>query len=328
MTHFILNRNDLILHKYFIFYRMRFRFYFLLLLLFFSKLSFAVANDSINVCGKFIRKNEFLTGRVCQFGIDKHCIANFQIKDDKFSFSLPSSTVPGVYRLHFDSLSEKPYVDIIIDGIEKSIVFDISIYGFNVFPIFHNSDENQNWYGYLEKSKKMIERLDVLFNYLSAFHLEKYSTDRAVTRVYQKERKQYYNLFDEFVKTNEKRWCGLLVKNRPYYYSDLYNEPKERDFIRLNFYWEGIDTNNLKLINTPLYEELVDLYLEKYLNPIESYNNAHKEYKLKKGLEVLIEKFSKEVELKQFIQDHLKEFFKRLGRQELVYFIEHKSSLN
>lgn len=307
---------------------MRYKFYFLLLLVFFSKLSFAVVNDSIQVSGKLINNNDFLIGRVCQFGIDKKSIANFQIKDNKFLFSLPSSIEPGVYRLYFDLAAEKTFLDIIVDGIEKKIVFDVKVNGYTVFPVFHSSLENQNWYDYLDRSKELIMRLDVLFQYLSNFHYDGYSSDRSVSRVYQKLRKQYYKLYNEFTKVNEKNWCGLLVKNRPYYYSDLDNKPIERDFIRLNFYWEGIDTNNLKLINTPLYGELVNLYLEKYLNPIESYNNAQKEYKLKKGLEVLIDNFSKEVELKQFIQNHLKEFFNRLGRHDLVYFIENKSSLS
>lgn len=301
---------------------MLYKYHFLFLTVFYSIFSFSSVNDSINVFGNFVNKNEFLTGKLCQFGSDNKVLVIFPIKEDRFSFSLPPSTDPGVYRLYFISGTKNLFFDIIIDGYEKNISFDISFNGFNVFPTFHSSIENQDWYGYIEKSKKITGRLDILFNYLSNFHEVKNETDEVISRIYQKERKLYYKLFDAFVSTNEKRWCGLLVKNRPFYYSDV-DKPTERDYIRRNFFWEGIDTNNLKLLNTPLYKELIHLYFDKYyLNSVETYTPTLKEYQLKKGIDDVVNRFSTIRETKIFIKDFLINYFKDLERLDLIEYLD------
>lgn len=197
---------------------MRFRFIFSFSLIFFSKLLFAGVNDSIKVYCKIINNNKFFTGTVFHYGIEKKNILEFKIKDNVFSFLLPPSTVPGVYQLQFDSSQEKKHIDIIVSGKEKSIVFDVNMYGSYVEPVFAVSNENKNWYGYLQKSKKSIERLNGLFDYLSNFHTKSNKIDRSVMRIYQNERDKYYKLFNDFVKINSNSWCGLMVLNKPYYF--------------------------------------------------------------------------------------------------------------
>ena len=116
-----------------------------------------------------------------------------------------------------------------------------------------------------------------------------------------------------------------MVKNRPYYYSNLRKEPVERDYIRRMFFWEGIDTSNPKLINTPLYGELIDLYFDMYfINSKEKYTSAQKEYLVKKEIDVLIEKFSKNLVSKAFIRNYLKAYFKRLKNQNLIDYVHQK----
>lgn len=294
-------------------------------LIFFSKLLFAGVNDSITIHFKLINNNKFFTGTVFQYGIEKKNILEFEIKDNAFSFSLPPSTVPGVYQLQFDSAQEKKHVDIIVNGTEKSIVFDVNIYGTYVEPVFAVSIENINWYSYLQKSKKSIERLNGLFGYLSNFHTKSNRVDRSVMQIYQNERDKYYKLFNDFVKINSNSWCGLMVLNKPYYFSNLRKPPVARDFIRKNYYWEGIDTNNSKLINTPIYKELIDLYFDKYyLNPIETYTSTQKEYNLKKGIDIVIEKFSYSSYSREFVTSYLKDFFKRLEMHDMISYVNQK----
>lgn len=304
---------------------MRVIYIFLIAGLFCSKVAYSKTNDSITIQGTLLNNRGFLLGTVQQFGAKKHKIKEFKIKEGFFSFSLPSSIEPGVYRLQFDGTNKKPYVDLIVDGIEDSIVFNVSIYGLESHPVFQVSEENQNWYAYLEKAKIKVGRLNELFNYLSMYHKEESGVDRSVIRIYQKERKQYYALFDDFIKVNSKSWSGLLVQNIPHYFSNLKKEPVERDFIRRNFFWEGIDTNNYKLINTPVYSELIDLYLDKYyLNQRENYNTALKEYHFKKGIDILIEKFSNNPSTEKFIRAFLEDFFINLKRQDLVDYVRQK----
>ena len=230
----------------------------LILLLLFVK-AHPCVQDSIRIKVDIVRNSSFSSGWLEGFGIKKYKLLEFKIKDGKIDFFLPNSIEPGVYRLHLDTVNSKPYIDLIFDEKEPYINFNLDIYGFDLYPFFFESVENSNWYFYLNESQMMVARLDSLFCHLSMFN-PNLNEDRLTVRVYQKERKKYYALFDAFIKKNENRWCALLVKNRPYYYSDLNTKPVERDFVRKNFYWEGIDTNNDKLIFTPLYEELIDIF--------------------------------------------------------------------
>lgn len=306
---------------------MKYSFVFFIVVLLSLKCSLSIAQDSIRVQVNVLRDKTHSTGWLEQFGTEKSKVLEFKIKEGRLSFALSVSIIPGVYRLHLDSIKKEPYIDLIIDGIETKIVCDVRLYGLQTFPVFKESVENQNWYGYLDKSKINIERLNFLFNYLSSFHLDGYNTDRSVTRIYQKERKRYYALFNDFIEINQNKWCGLLVKNKPFYYSDLDKKPIVRDFIRKDFYWEDIDTNNSKLIQTPLYQELINTYLVKYyVNPMETYTAEQKEYNFRKAITILLDKFSLNLSSKKFIQEFLKEYFMKLKREDLVYFIEHKVS--
>lgn len=300
-----------------------------LIILFFSSSSIAHEEDSIRVQIELLQNKSLTSGWLEKYDSVKSKLLEFKIINNRFSFALPSTTIPGVYRLHLDMTNDRPYVDIIIDGNEPKILCSLRIHRDETYPIFHESRENKNWYDYLTKAKMMIYRLDMLFDYLSNFHTKGYRTDSTVTKAYQNERKRYYLLFNEFIEANKNNWSGLLVKNRPYYYSDLYNEPIERDFIRKDFFWEGIDTNSNKLIHTPLYEELINTFLDKYyLNPIETFTPEQKEFNFRKAILILINKFSSNVSTKYYIKEFLKKYVIELNRPDLVSFIEHEDSVN
>lgn len=112
--------------------------------------------------------------------------------------------------------------------------------------------------------------------------------------------------------------AGLLVANTPYYFSDLSAKPLVRDFIRLDFYWEDIDTSNLELINTPLYGEHIETYLKKVIKKSDKENEVVKDYELKKAIDVVIEKFSKTIITKRFAIEYLKVFFRKSVRKDSI----------
>lgn|GEM_PF-4791199 len=284
-----------------------------------------ITNDSIKIQGKFLKGNQFFNGSLWQFGVKKTEIVKFEIKNGVFSFSLSPSIDPGVYRLQFDESNEKPYVDLIVDGIEKNIVFEIYLYNIEIFPVFQESIQNRRWYTYLKNTNNGVRRLGGLFNYLTDFHDT--LIDRLVIKTYSLERDKYYVEFSKFIHDNKNSWCGLLVKNRPYYFSNLKKAPVPRDFIRKNFFWEDIDTNNPNLINSPLYVELINIYLDKfYINPVENYTDTLKEYNLKKGIDVLLEKFSKNTFTKKFITEYLQEYFDKSNKHEMAVYVNSKAN--
>jgi hypothetical protein len=282
--------------------------------------------DSINIRGNILNRNNIYTGSLWKFGIEKKEIMKFEIKNDFFSFSLPSSIEPGVYRLQLSDSIEKHYIDLIVDGIEKNIIFDIVL---NVNTIasleFKESIQNLNWYSYIKSTSKSINRLDKLHDYLSIFHDKK--VDRYVIKTFINERDKYYNLFNKFVNDNKNNWSGLMVRNRPYYFSNLRKKPVLRDFIRKNYFWDDIDTNNPSLINSPLYGDLINIYLDKYyIHPQETYNKTQKDYNIKKAIDILLQKFSTNLVTKKFIVDYLLKYFNDLDMNEIINYINKKQS--
>jgi hypothetical protein len=101
--------------------------------------------------------------------------------------------------LRFDLSNERPYVDLIINGVEINIVFDVELNVLIATPVFYDSKENLNLYCYIEKSKNKIGRLNVLFNYFSVNYDSENNSDKSISHIYQKERKQFYKIFDDFV---------------------------------------------------------------------------------------------------------------------------------
>lgn len=59
---------------------------------------------------------------------------------------------------------------------------------------------------------------------------------------------------------------------------------------------------------------------------METYTAEQKEYNFRKAITILLDKFSLNLSSKKFIQEFLKEYFMKLKREDLVYFIEQKVS--
>ena len=306
-------------------------FYYLIFL--FSNLSYSntkaidtISIDSIKIKGRILNKSKIYSGSLLKFGFEKKDIINFLLKNDSFTFSLPSSIEPGVYRLELSDSINKFYIDLIVDGIEKNIIFDFSTNVNSIASLeFKESIQNLNWYNYNKNSSKITNRLDMLFDYLSIFHDKK--VDRYVIKTFKNERDKYYNLFNKFVNDNKNNWSGLIVKNRPLYYSNLRKKPILRDFIRKNYFWDDIDTNNPSLINSPIYGDLIDIYLDKfYIHPQETYSKAQKDYNIKKAIDIVIQKFSSNLLTKKFIIEYLVKYFRGMQMNEFVNYINIKQS--
>lgn len=148
---------------------------------------------------------------------------------------------------------------------------------------------------------------------------------KQILKIYQKERRNYYKIFSDFIKNNSTTWAGLLVANKPCYFSDLKKKPVPRDFIRINYYWEDIDTFNLCLINSPVYIEHINSFLSKIISQTVSDNSLSKEYKLKEAVGVVIKRFSNNVITKKFAIECLKNYFiTSSGMDSLASYVAEK----
>jgi hypothetical protein len=159
-----------------------------------------------------------------------------------------------------------------------------------------------------------------MFEFLSTY--PEVDIYKMVLKRYSKERISYYKTFNFFINQNKSSWTGYMVANRPFYFSNLNKTPILRDFIRHEFYWEGIDTNNPKLINSPLYGSHIDAYLTNAdLIRYSPFSVEDKQHELKKSTDVILKIFSKNEQTKQFAKGYLVNKFRLEKNDELLEYV-------
>jgi hypothetical protein len=220
-----------------------------------------------------------------------------------FGLSLPYDITAGIYRVQYNQDCGNHFVDIIINGRDKQISFVVN--SDNDFALFAGSEENKDWSRYRLQSQALVAKLEVLYNFLSFYPVTKDEVVRQVTEAVSHERKKYYENFEFFIKNNKGSWAGKMVANQRHYFSDPTAVPTRRDFVHHDYYWDGINTNDPKLINTPLYKTLIDDYLE--FNDTHDDTAAEQEKIFNINAAVIMENFSHNLTTKSFATDYLKE---------------------
>jgi hypothetical protein len=291
---------------------------------FFSFASYGfVMQDSIIIKGSFL--GDFKTTKVSLFAYNKkQPIIEKNVYGKNFLISLPDNIAPGVYSLRYLN-EESSLTEIIIDNNEKLISYELKKGNFfyHPLPVFKESKINQKWIEYIKETQDRVGRLNSLFSFFTEFQAQ---LDNKILRYYQKERRQYYKIFSKFIKDNSSNWAGLIVANTPYYFSDLRKKPVIRDFLRHEYFWVDIDTNNPKLINSPLYINHINNYLS-YVDDVTKHHpftQEERQKELKKCIDVILDKFSKNVQTKQFAFEYLLQVFTSKNNIELIEYINNK----
>lgn len=217
--------------------------------------------------------------------------------------SLPATIAPGVYRLQYNLDCGQQFVDIIINGRDQEISFILN--GIREFPVIVESEENKAWSSYLRQNRTQVSKLEFLYNFLSFYPASEDEVAQRVTEAVSLERNKYYTNFDKFVKNNKGSWAEKIVSNQPYYFSDPTVVSTRRDFVRHDYYWDGINTNNPELLNSPLYSTLIDNYID--FHSTGDYTESELECYFNRSVAVIMEKFSHNVSMKFFATDYLKE---------------------
>lgn len=300
---------------------------FFILTLLLPTYSFGTDKDSIIIQGKYTSRQR-VTKIALYAYTNKYPLSEKEVGvNQNFRIALPDSIEPGVYFLE-NSEGKHTKVDFIVNGKEKNIVLELNSSKFNNYPKIIESVENKIWYDYLTSSVPQIKRLEGLFEYFSNFQDQIFN--RRLVKVYQKERNNYYKNFKRFVSNNSNTIAGILVLNEPYYFSNLRKKPIKRDFIRRDFFWEGIDTANPTLINSPLYRS----HIEEYLSYVDDNKRHHpftdeeKQKELRNSITVIIQQFSKNYFTKQFVIEYLMQNKLIKDNTVLIDFINNYSLQN
>jgi thiol-disulfide isomerase/thioredoxin len=282
------------------------------------------AQESIVIKGELKNNSRFAKMVVSKFGVGSLPITAVPIQNGKFSVSAPMDIEPGIYRFQY-SQTANDYVDLIINGKEKEIEFSIDLLSIeNKSPQFTKSKENKMWYGYLAQSQKQLQKIELLNQFLGAYPSVK---DKIVVQGSQAlsiEKVNYVKQKNLFLKQNATTWAALIVKNKPYYFTNAKNDWRIQNLEKQTHYWDQINTTNPKLINTPLYVELILEYLKYYMNPEMNFSEAEMNEGFKKSVDTIMAKFSGNKETEKFALKYLQLGFKEIDKSEVLQYIDQK----
>lgn len=298
---------------------MRYLHFFVLVLL----TEFAFAQDSIRISANFYNNTRFSKVVVQKFGIGTFKVATSPLTNNSFTITAPKSIEPGIYRFQY-SETENYFVDVIINGNENEIHFEIDANSENRKPNFIKSTENKKWYAYKENEVVLLRKIKALQNFLASFPDQNnkiwvYNNDAYIKlqQLFKKEKQL-------FIDSNPGFWAKNMVKNQPVYFPDVKKHWKIQDFEAREQFWNTVVTDDSKLQNTPLYTELILDYLRYYMNPEMQFTEEEMVDGFLKSADDIMTAFSKNEDSQKFALQFLQLGFKEMGQENVLQYLDEK----
>lgn len=283
----------------------------------------ANAQDSIRIQGHFKNNAKFAKVVVKKFSVGSFDIIAVPITNEFFKLTAPSDLEPGVYRFQY-SQANLDYVDIIIDGKEREIVFEIDCNVPEILPVFSKSEENINWYGFQKQQAHQLSKIEVLHQMLAQYPTTTDEIFLQTQNATKREIQNYQAFFESFIKQNKNNWASKLAACNTYYFTDPKELPKLQEFYKREHFWDGIDCNNPVLINTPIFTEKILDYLRYYMNGAVQYSEEEMNAGFIKSVDIIMQKFSGNEATKQFAIKYLQLGFKEIGNEKVLQYIDQK----
>lgn len=280
------------------------------------------AQDSIVVRGQFVGNTKYAKVLMKKFDIGSFPVGGAVIKDEKFSITLPPDVPSGVYRFQYAIGEGEKYLDLVINGKEKDIAFTLEVTNESALPTFTASDENRNWYAYIDRNRSQLERVSLLNQLINAYPNANAAVVKAAEKEWDMERMLYLQNLETFKANMKGTWAYDMVANRPYFFSNPKDDPRLQDFEKREHFWDGFDANNTRLINTPLYTEHILNYLRYWMNPNMNFSNTEKIEGFKRAVDVIIRKFSGNEKTHAFVYKYLTLGFKEIGAEEILQYLD------
>jgi thiol-disulfide isomerase/thioredoxin len=284
----------------------------------------ATAQDSIRISGMLKGNTRFAKIVVKKFGVGAFDIAAVSIQKEKFSIGAPLNIEPGVYRFQYSQVNQGEYVDVIVSGKEKEISFTLDVSDTKREPVFTQSEENKNWYDWKQSSSIKMQKIALLHQLMAQYPDTTASVYRAVSRAATQQIKDFKSDYARFVRQHTGSWAGSMVANVPYYFTRPRDLRQLQDYYRKQSFWKGIDTSNPKLINSPLYTDLILSYLRYYMNPEMEFSEAEMNEGFKNSVDTIMQKFGGNEQTRTFALKYMQLGFKEIANEKVLQYIDEK----
>lgn len=280
--------------------------------------------DSILVKGRFVGNTKYAKVLIKKFDIGTFVIGGTSIQKEEFSIMLPPDIPTGIYRFQYAIAESERYIDLIVNGKEKEIYFQLDVTDERAIPSFKASLENSEWYNYISTTSSQLERISILNQLINAYPISTAEIVHSAKQELEKEKELYKDSFMSFAKRMSGTWAFHMVVNRPYFFVNPEDDPRIQDYQKREHFWEGFNASEPKLINTPLYTEHILNYLRYWMNPNMNFSPEEKTAGFKRAVDVIMQQFSKLDTMRKFAYKYLSLGFKEIGEEEVLQYLDEK----
>lgn len=296
---------------------------FLFFLKFLFLTQFFFAQDSIEIKGSFYNNTKYSKVIVQKFGVGTFNVALIPIINNSILIKAPKNTPPGIYRFQYSEV-ENDFIDIIINGSEKEIHFELDVNNKDKTLTFIKSEENNKWYAYKLKEDQLLIKISAIQYFLMNFPDQNDKIWLNNFKSYQKLQKLFMSQRNDFLISNSGYWAINMVKNKPIFFPDVKKHWKIQDFEARERFWDKINVSDINLQNSPLYTELILDYLRYYMNPEMKFTEQEMIEGFIKSADDIMNVFSKNEDSQKFALQFLQLGFKEMGQEKVLQYLDEK----
>ena len=294
----------------------------LLIVAMLNVLSVCGQQDSIQIKGHLINNSHFPRVLVQKYNVGTVNVASAPIENEKFSITAPPNLEPGVYRLQYSQSSKYDYVEVIINGKEKNIAFSIDLNQPERPVTFTASKVNKAWHDYQNQKNRQLQNIASSQQLMANYSDPKAAIVIQSKAALKKDIERYNAHRNRFLSAQGTSWAAQMVKNRPVYFANPFASLQLQDYNRQEHFWDGIDTTNPKLINSPLYTEHILTYVQYYMGADRGFSADQIVEELIKCVDTIMQKFGGHKMTQYFALKYLQLGFKEIGHEELLQHID------
>lgn len=301
--------------------------YLLLLYVFLLWSSHTTAQDSTEVRLYLKYYNDLIDIKVQKFDHSGVQILKQLHINDTLKFNIPKQQ--GVYRLQMGKVESgnyvpSNYIDLIVNGIENRIVLSIDASQKKWLPNIIESNENKMWYLHKQQQQQRIEKIQAINN-LVANYPNSYADDalyQLATVQLQQTQEQYGQENATFCSQHPNTWAALVVKNTPFLTTNPKDDFRLQKFQIHDNFWNTIDTQQEKLLQTPLYTDAILSYIGYYMDPDFEFSETEMTAGFIKCCDVIMDKFKATDNLRRFALNYLTLGFKEIAQEKVVQHLD------